>query len=88
MLKRFYLSKARQWAAVFLSALFALGIIISEREHVFRTVEQPHLGQDRGDESAISVDAPSMYANTSSVRIGYGWRPGSMVPTIILPPRS
>jgi hypothetical protein len=85
VLKIFYQSKSRQWTAVFLSALFALGIIVGEHEYAFRTVEQPHLGQERGDESpTLIVNAPSMYANASPVSSRYTWQPGSMVPTIFL----
>ena len=88
MLRNFYLSKSRQWTAVVLSALFALGIIVSEREYAFRTMDQPHLGQERGDEATILVvNAPGMYANTSPVQYAYTWQPGSMVPTLILPER-
>ena len=70
---------------IVLSALFALGIIISE--HSFRTVEQPHLGQDREGESVLNFNAPSMYANTASGRIGYTWKPSALTPTITLPLR-
>ncbi len=93
---KFFRSKARQWAAVLLSALFALGIIIGEgeymrriyeREYVMR-VEQPHLGQERGDESpTLIVNAPSIYANVAANTYTHTYRPGSLVPTVKIPPR-
>ena len=86
MRNHLYLKKVRQWAAVFLSALLALGIIVCEP--VFSAREQPHLGQDRGDESSLNLNAPSIYDNASATMTGYTWRPGSLVSTIILPPRT
>jgi hypothetical protein len=95
MLKSFYNSRSRGWAAVFLSSLFALGIVVGERgerqsapdgagrrrAELFLIVEQPHLGQDRGDESSlINVSAPSMYANASSQTLSYKYRAGPLTP--------
>jgi|GEM_PF-5473187 len=89
MLKNFYKSAARRWVAVFLSGLFALGIIFSERERVFQSTGRPHIGHERrGGSDIIIVNAPSMYTNASVGMFGDTWRPGSMVPTIILPSRS
>jgi len=78
MLKRFYKTQARQWVAVFSSALLVLAIIVSHREYAFRTIEQPHIGQERGDESSIIiiVNAPTMYRNASPGILNYQWRPG------------
>ena len=72
MLNNFYNSALRQWAAGFLSAFFALGIVIPSRE-VFLMVEQPHIGQDRsGEESSLLyVNAETMYPNASPQTTNY-----------------
>lgn len=79
------------YVAVFLCGLFGLGIIgFGERSEVeesgtgefyrgeFLPTDQPHNGQDRGDESdLIYVGSPTMYANTLSV---VTYSPGSLTP--------
>lgn len=66
MLESFCSSKKRQWIAVLLVAMLNLGLFISEREHLFFPVEQPHIGQERGDESPVLIlNAPGMYTNVS-----------------------
>ena len=42
---KLHLRNQRQWAAVFLSALFALGILVSERECTCRRYELAHAEQ-------------------------------------------
>jgi hypothetical protein len=84
----------RQFIALLLCALFGLEIIgVGAREQrnpeepgnaglyrgVFLKAEQPHSGQDRGDESdTINVNAPSMYRHTSAQTLSY--HPGSLTP--------
>jgi len=84
MSREFLTSAGQQYIAVFLCGLFGLGIIdLGERSEVkepgvFLPTDQPHNGQDRGDESdLIYVGSPTMYANTLST-VTYGL--GSLTP--------
>jgi hypothetical protein len=89
----FRMSLGQQYVAIFLCALFGLGIIgLGERgesnesgfgspyQGVFLQTDQPHNGQDRGDESdTINVNAPSQYVtNTAAAMLTY--RAGSLTP--------
>jgi hypothetical protein len=81
----FRMSLRQQCVGVFLCALFGLGIVgLAERRvanegfgsfyrGVFLQMDQPHNGQDRGDESdTISVNAPSLYVtNTAAAMLTY-----------------
>jgi hypothetical protein len=92
MHREFRNSVGRQYVAVFLCGLFGLGII-GWGEHsetrcegnvrfyrgVFPGIDQPHSGQDRGDESdTMNTNSPSMYANTASASVTYSL--GSLTP--------
>jgi len=44
-LMKLHLRNQRRWAAVFLSALFALGILVSEREYTRRKYDPVHVEQ-------------------------------------------
>jgi hypothetical protein len=92
MRQEFHNKTGRQYVAVFLSSLFGLGIIgLGERdepkgEHnggfyrgVFPGTDQPHNGEDRGDESeTLHVGSAEMYANTTSASVTYTL--GSLTP--------
>lgn len=93
MLREFRKSAGRQFIALFLCTLFGLGVIgLGERREVkesgnghfyrgvFLRADQPHNGQDRGDESdTINVNAPSVYVtNVASGFVTY--TPGSLTP--------
>jgi hypothetical protein len=94
MFKEFGKSGKQQFVALFLCALFGLGIIgfggrseSEEIDHastyrgVFLPPDPPHRGQDRGDESdLINVNAPSIYTNTAAATLNYIYRPGSLTP--------
>lgn len=91
MIREFRQSAGMQYVAVLLCALFGLGVLgIGERSEaeatrnggvyqgVFPTPDQPHHGQDRGDESdLLIVGASSLYVtNTTSSTITYA--PGAL----------
>jgi hypothetical protein len=93
MIKEFRQSARRQFVALLLCAIFGLGLIgLGERNESeasgngsvyqaeFLRPDQPHNGQDRGDESdTINVNAPSLYVtNTTAGVVNY--RPGSLTP--------
>jgi hypothetical protein len=92
MNKKFRRSVGVHFIALFLCAVFGLGIIgLGERSEakeswnglsyhaVVLKAEQPHSGQDRGDESDVMHTlAPSIYTNTSAATLTY--RPGSLTP--------
>ena len=94
MIRKFRKSVGLHFIALFLCALFGLGIIgLGERSEsevsgngsfyhaVFLRTDQPHSGQDRGDESdAIYVNAPTMYTNAAAGMLNYAYRPGSLTP--------
>jgi hypothetical protein len=88
MIRKFRTSVAMHFIAVFLCALLGLGIIgLGERSEskssgnessysaVFLKTEQPHSGQDHGDESdTINTNAPSMYGNVTAGSVDYTYR--------------
>ena len=88
MIRKFRTSVAMHFIAAFLCAVFSLGIIgVGERSEsevsgngssyhpVFLKTDQPHNGQDRGDESdTINTNAPSMYPNSTAVTTNYTYR--------------
>jgi hypothetical protein len=93
MLREFRKNVGRQFVALLLCGLFGLGIVgLGERrklksnvnenfyERVFPMPEQPHSGQDRGDESdSITVMALSLYGtNTAAQMMTY--TAGSLTP--------
>jgi hypothetical protein len=93
MIRKFRKSARTRFITLFLCALFGLGIIgLGEQSEsevsgssfyhaAFLRTDQPHNGQDRGDESdTINVNALSVYANTTAGTVGYTYRPGSLTP--------